>query len=166
VFTRNAWPLWTHQNARQTCTCICNVWSNIVDLRPYYIAKWDSPSNSTLCCWCVCFGSYLDLLYVVDIIHARSFGSSVSTETRLGAWRPGFNFRSGQWWDLSLICTASRPALGFTQPPIQWVLGCLTPPVKRPGSEAEHSSPSNAEIKNEWRCTSSPPIRIHGVVLN
>jgi hypothetical protein len=42
-----------------------------------------------------------------------------------------------------------RPALGPTQPPIQWVPGALSPGVKRPGREADHS-----------------PICLHGVVLN
>jgi hypothetical protein len=45
------------------------------------------------------------------------------------------------------ICTASRTALGPTQPPIQWVLGALSLEVKRPGCEADHSSPSSAEVK-------------------
>jgi hypothetical protein len=35
-----------------------------------------------------------------------------------------------------------RPALGSTQPPIQWVPG-----VKRPGREAERSPPTSAEVK-------------------
>jgi hypothetical protein len=25
------------------------------------------------------------------------------------------------------------------------------------------TTPSDAEVKNEWRCTSAPPIRLHGV---
>jgi hypothetical protein len=41
--------------------------------------------------------------------------------------------------------TASRPALGPTHPPIQWVPGALSPGIKRPGSEAEHSPFSSAE---------------------
>jgi hypothetical protein len=43
--------------------------------------------------------------------------------------------------------TASRPALGLTQPPIQCVLGVLSPEVKRPGNEVDHSPPFNAQIK-------------------
>jgi hypothetical protein len=48
-----------------------------------------------------------------------------------------------------LFTTASRPALGPTQPPIQWVPGALSLGVKRPGREADHSPPSSAEVK-EW----------------
>jgi len=33
-----------------------------------------------------------------------------------------------------------------------------------PGSEADHSPPSNAEVKDVWSYTSTP-IRLHGVVL-
>jgi hypothetical protein len=33
---------------------------------------------------------------------------------------------------------SSRPALGPTQPPIQWVLGAFLPGLKGPGREADH----------------------------
>jgi hypothetical protein len=47
-----------------------------------------------------------------------------------------------------LFTTASRTALGPTQPPIQRVPGALSLGVKRPGCEADHSPPSSAEVKN------------------
>ena len=31
------------------------------------------------------------------------------------------------------------------------------------GNESVHSSPSKAEVKNEWPCTSLPPISLRGV---
>jgi hypothetical protein len=43
---------------------------------------------------------------------------------------------------------ASRPALGFTQTPIQLVLGAISLGIKRTGREAGHSPPSAAAIKN------------------
>jgi hypothetical protein len=43
--------------------------------------------------------------------------------------------------------TASKMALGPTQPPIPWVLGALSLGVKWPGREADHSPPSSAEVK-------------------
>jgi hypothetical protein len=55
------------------------------------------------------------------------------------------------------LCTASRTALGPTQPPILWVPGALSLGVKRPGREADHSPPSSAEVKNAWSYTSTPP---------
>jgi hypothetical protein len=40
-----------------------------------------------------------------------------------------------------------HPALGPTQPPIQWVAGAISLGVKWPGCEADHSPPSSAEVK-------------------
>jgi hypothetical protein len=65
-----------------------------------------------------------------------------------------------------LFATAFRPALGPTQPPIQWVQGALSPGLKRPGREDDHSPPQSAEVKNAWNYTFIPPIRLCGVVLN
>jgi len=45
-----------------------------------------------------------------------------------------------------LLATASRPALELTQPRAQWVLGTLTPGVKRSAS---------VEVKNAWNYTST-----------
>jgi hypothetical protein len=50
----------------------------------------------------------------------------------------------------------SRPALGSTQPPIQWVPGALPPGVKRPGREADQSSSASAEVKKMWIYMSIP----------
>jgi hypothetical protein len=55
-----------------------------------------------------------------------------------------------------LLTTASRPALGPTHPPNQWVPGALSLGVKRPGREADHSPPSSSEFKNACSYTSSP----------
>jgi hypothetical protein len=41
-----------------------------------------------------------------------------------------------------------RPAPGLTQPPSQWLQGALSLGVKRVKSEADHSPPSSAEVKN------------------
>jgi hypothetical protein len=48
-----------------------------------------------------------------------------------------------------LFTTASKTALKPIQPPIQWVPEALSPGVKRPGREADHSPTSSAEVK-EW----------------
>jgi hypothetical protein len=40
------------------------------------------------------------------------------------------------------------------------------PRVKRPEREADHSPPSSAEVKNAWSYTSTPPIRLYGVMLD
>jgi hypothetical protein len=51
---------------------------------------------------------------------------------------------------------SSRPALGSTQPPIQWVPGALSPGVKRPRREADHSPAASAKVKEMWIYTSTP----------
>jgi hypothetical protein len=53
--------------------------------------------------------------------------------------------------------TASKPALGPTQPPIQWVRGggALSPGVKRPVRENDHSPPFSAAVQEWWVYTSS-----------
>jgi hypothetical protein len=38
--------------------------------------------------------------------------------------------------------------------------------VEWPGHEADNTLPSSAEVKNAWSYTSTPPIRLHGVVLD
>jgi hypothetical protein len=40
------------------------------------------------------------------------------------------------------------------------------PEVKRQEREADHSPPTSAEVKKIWTYTSTPPIRLHGVMLN
>jgi hypothetical protein len=74
----------------------------------------------------------------------------------------GFEARQGL--GIFLFTTASRTALEPTQPPIQWVSRALPLEVKRAGCEADYSPLSSAEFKNEWSCTFTPPIRLHGVV--
>jgi hypothetical protein len=43
-----------------------------------------------------------------------------------------------------IFSTASRPTLGLNQPP-----RALSPGIKRAGYEADHSSPSTVEVKND-----------------
>jgi len=77
----------------------------------------------------------------------RSWSEVVSIVSGLRAGRPVFDSRHGQ--KLLLFATASRPALGFTQPSIQWIPGFLSPGIKRPGRESE--------VRNAWNYTSTPP---------
>jgi hypothetical protein len=60
-----------------------------------------------------------------------------------------------------LFTTASRQTTSG-------VNGCqgLSLELKRPEHEADRSPPSNAEVKNAWSYTSTPPIHLHGAVLS
>jgi hypothetical protein len=54
----------------------------------------------------------------------------------LDDWGSRVRFPTGA--GIFLFTTASRTALGPTQPPIQWLPGALSLGVKRPGREADH----------------------------
>jgi hypothetical protein len=64
----------------------------------------------------------------------------------LCGWRPPFDSRQGQ--EMYFYSTASRPILGPTYRPIQWVLRSLSLGVKRMRHEADYSPPSSVEVKN------------------
>jgi hypothetical protein len=76
----------------------------------------------------------------------------------------GFDSRRGL--GIFLFTTASRTALGPTQPPLQWLPGALCLGVKRPGRETDHSPPSSAEVKECVKLYLHSPIRLHSVVLS
>jgi hypothetical protein len=71
---------------------------------------------------------YLENSFLKKFKSMWNRGSSVSIETWLQAGRQGFDYRQGH--RLFLFVTASRPALGPTQPHIQWMPGALAPVVK------------------------------------
>jgi hypothetical protein len=95
----------------------------------------------------ICFTSNLIL---------RSRGSSVGIGTGYGLDDRVRRFDSRRELGIFLFSTASRLDLGPTQPPIQWVPGVLSPAVKRPGREADHSLSSSAEVKNSWHYAFTP----------
>jgi hypothetical protein len=56
-------------------------------------------------------------------------------------------FDSQQGLGIFLFTTASRPVLGPTQPPIQWVPAALSLGLNRPGRESDHSATSSGVVK-------------------
>jgi hypothetical protein len=52
---------------------------------------------------------------------------------------------------------ASMPFLCAPQPPIHCLPGALSPGMKRPGRETNHSPPYSTEVKNTWSYNFSPP---------
>jgi hypothetical protein len=56
-----------------------------------------------------------------------------------------------------IFSTSFIPALRATQPPVQCVPEALSPGLKQPGHEAEHSPPTSAEVKKNWIYKATPP---------
>ena len=69
-------------------------------------------------------------------------GSIVGIETGYGLDGPVIESR----WEGRDFPHLSRPALGPTQPPVQWVPG-LSRGKERPGRDADPSPPSSAVVK-------------------
>jgi hypothetical protein len=85
---------------------------------------------------------------------SRDRSVDIETGYGLGGQEVGVPVPAGS----RVFSVASRPALGPTQPTIQWVLGALSQGVNRQGGrEAEHSPPTSAEVKKIWLYTSTPP---------
>jgi hypothetical protein len=75
-------------------------------------------------------------------------GNCLCCEELATGWTIGvLGFDSLWGLGIFLFTTASRTALGPTQLPIQWVPGTLSLGVKCSGREADHSTPSSAEVK-------------------
>jgi len=72
------------------------------------------------------------LIIYFPLFLIRTRAISVDIATRLRAGRRGFD----------------------SQVPILWVTGVLSPAVKQPWREADHSPPSSAKVKNAWSYTS------------
>jgi hypothetical protein len=99
------------------------------------------------------------------ISYTKSRGSSVGIALGYGLDDRDSRIRFPAGLGIFLFTTAFRTVLGPTQPPIQGVPGALSLGVKLPVRETDHSPPASAEVKNEWKYTSTPPIRLHGAVL-
>jgi hypothetical protein len=71
--------------------------------------------------------------------------------------RLGFDSRQRQ--RIFPLTSVSRPALGPTQPPVQWVPGVLSRDKARPGRDADHSPHlvPRSRMSRSYRPTSSPP---------
>jgi hypothetical protein len=94
----------------------------------------------------------------------RSRGSSVSIVPDYGLDDRAMGIRSPAEAKGFLLVSVSRPALGPTQPPVQWVPGVLSPGVKRCRGVTltthPHLVPRSRMSKS---CTYSPLKRLHGV---
>jgi hypothetical protein len=89
----------------------------------------------------------MQFAFAVIISQRQSRDSSVGIALGYRLDDRGSRVRFPAGLGIFLFITASRTALGPTQPPIQWIPGFLSLGVKRPGREANHTPPSSAEIK-------------------
>ena len=80
----------------------------------------------------------------------RELGSSVGMATNYGVDGPGLN--PGRF---KRYCPLQNRS--------DQICGPIKQELKRPGPEVEHWPPSCAEVRNEWSCTYTPPVWIHGV---
>jgi hypothetical protein len=94
------------------------------------------------------------------LVSAWSQGSQYSVWLWTG--RPGFNPRQRQ--RISPPASASRPALGPTQPPVQWVLGVFFLGLKRGWGVMLTTHPHLVlRLRMSRSYTSSHPMCFHGV---
>jgi hypothetical protein len=75
-------------------------------------------------------------------------------------WKARVRFPAGLNFMSSI---GSRPALGTTHSPIQWVQETVSPGVKRQEREADHSPPSSVEVKKGGAIL---PMCLAGVIRN
>jgi hypothetical protein len=91
---------------------------------------------------------HLILEFYQILMGSRVSSGSIVSDYGLDDRAIGFDPQWGQ--RIFPLASLSRPALGPTQPPVQWVPGVLFPGVKaRRGRDADHSPPSSAEVENE-----------------
>jgi hypothetical protein len=92
-------------------------------------------------------------------MYVKSQDSSVNTPTGYGLddQMIGFQFLAGA--GNFFLRHHVQTSFGVNPPPIQWVPGAF------PGSKADHSPPSSAEIKECMELYPHSPICLHGMVL-
>jgi hypothetical protein len=63
-----------------------------------------------------------------------------------------------------LLSTSFIPVLGPTDAATQWVTGLFLWGIKQSGRKADHLTPTSADVKNSWICTS--PLRLRAILFN
>jgi hypothetical protein len=66
-------------------------------------------------------------------------------------------------WDLTTKESWFRYRRRSTQPTVKYIPWDFLTGAKLSGSEADHTPPSSAKIKNEWSFTFTPPMHFHRV---
>jgi hypothetical protein len=100
--------------------------------------------------------SVLDFILISRIREMGSRDSSVGIATGYEPYKRGRSSSPNRVKNFH-FSTSSSPAMGSTQPPIQWVPVALSPGVKQPRGETDHTPPISAEVRKTWICTTTPP---------
>jgi hypothetical protein len=98
-------------------------------------------------------------------ITTRSRDSAISVESGYVLENRGVGVRVLVWSRISSSPSRSDRFWNPPEPPIQWAPGTLSPEVKRPGREDDHSLPTNAKVKKTWIYASTPPYVFMGWCL-
>jgi hypothetical protein len=75
----------------------------------------------------------------------------------------GSEFESQYGQDFSLLRVLQT---GYAPHPASYPMGALSPEVKRPGHETDHSPPTSAEVKKVWIYTSISPYTFMMCLFN
>jgi hypothetical protein len=107
-----------------------------------------------LCQWSEKCGN-LTLSRVRSIGRSRDSVVGIATSYRLDDWGIGVRVPVGS----GIFSPPRRPDRLWGPPNLLFngYRGALSPGVKRPGREADHSPPASAEVKKMWIYTSTPP---------
>jgi hypothetical protein len=85
-------------------------------------------------------------------IYSQDSAVSIATGNGLDNQKVGVQVPVG-----AKILTSPCCAGWLWGPPSQWVLRDLSPGIKRPEREADHSRPTSADVKKTWVSTSTRP---------
>jgi hypothetical protein len=99
----------------------------------------------------------LSLFKVTNCLSKRGWDCAVGIATRYGLQGPGIESRLGRDFPRPL-----KPALGPTQPLMQWVPG-LSGGVKRSGRGVVHTPHLTPRLKKEYSYTSTHPRGLRGL---
>lgn len=101
--------------------------------------------------------------WALQLIRIGIRGGVFGTVTRLRVVWPGIRMP-----EESNIFYSPNPPIRFRGPTnfLLNVHGCSFSGIKRQGREADTWPSWSADLKNKWRHTSRPPIRLHGVDRN
>jgi hypothetical protein len=106
--------------------------------------------------WRICWTIYELKMILVSILYSVLYMymySAIGIVTGYGLDGWGFGVWVPVGAELFSFLRCPNPILGSSQPPIQWVPESVSPGVKRPGHEADHSP----EVKKTWIYTSTSP---------